>query len=592
MEQDSDSGSIADLQFYPTPQDLAKRAWAKFKNRNIIRLLEPSAGDGALAAVGSDREDRYYSNRRTDIDCCEIDLSKHAALKEHGFNVVGLDFMQFASASAYSHILMNPPFREGVRHVLKAWSLLWNGEIVAIINAESIKNPYSKERQMLVSLIDKHGEVEFIESAFAGPDARRPTEVEVALVYLRKEADYKLDIVGTILEDLRRDSTEDESLAKGFMEHQAVALPASVIENTVLAFNAAVKAMREEVFAEARAGYYAALLGDTMAVRNGDAGKSHKDNSIGQVQKTLMNRYIDLKDRAWSGILRSSNVTSRLSSNAQRHVESEFESIKKLEFTVSNIYGFLCGIVESQGEMQLQMACDIFDKFTLFHSENMVFFKGWKSNDRHRTCGMRLKTTRIVLPGHKTESYSHGLPFETCRMLKDFDLVFAMLDGRREPEYGLNQACSDHFNEIRRGARISSSYFDVRYYPGAGTLHLFPSNKDLIDRLNRLVGKRRQWIPPEGERVSDAFWLQYDQAEKFDKEIRSEVAKAIPSRNYWYSPLDRMFHGSEAEKEAARQIVDTAITTVLERHGINVDFQIGPSSQQPGQHQIPLLEAA
>ena len=35
-------------QFYPTPKALAERAWALFKNRTFTRVLEPSAGDGAL----------------------------------------------------------------------------------------------------------------------------------------------------------------------------------------------------------------------------------------------------------------------------------------------------------------------------------------------------------------------------------------------------------------------------------------------------------------------------------------------------------------------------------------------------------------
>lgn len=586
-ENDSD----VDLQFYPTPKKLAQRAWSKFKNRTFVRVIEPSAGDGALVA-GFNDDDRYYHGRRPEIDCCEIDLTKHAALREQNFNVVGLDFMQMSDAAQYTHCIMNPPFREGVQHVLKAWSLMWDGEIVAIINAETVHNQFSKERQMLGSLIEQYGEVEFIEDAFAGSDARRKTPVEIALVYLRKEADYKLDIVGNLLEELRRDGAGGESLAAGYQEQQAVALPASAIENAVIAFNAAVQSMREEVFAGAKAEYYASLLGDTMAVRNGGTEESSKDNSIKGVQDALAKKYRKLKDRAWSGILRGSNVTSRLSSAAQKRVESEFEEISKLAFNASNIYGFLCGVAESQGAIQIQMALDIFDLFSKYHSDNTVFFKSWKSNDRHRTCGMRLKTTRVVLPGHKTESYHSSLPYESRQMLRDFDKVFALLDSRIEPEYGLERACNDHFGELRRGGRIKSSYFDIRHYPGTGTLHFFPTNKALVDRLNRLVGRARQWLPPEGEKVSEDYWLQFDQAERFDKEIRAEVAKGNVNRHWWYSPIEKMFHGSDSEKAEACEKVDQAITAVLERHGINVDFQIGATAAQQEQRQIPLLEAA
>lgn len=188
-----------DTQFYPTPPALAARAWAKFKNRNFVRILEPQAGNGDLAQARPDW-DRYSG--RPAIDCCEIDISKHALLRAKGLNVVGIDFLRFGNGSFYSHIICYPPFAEGATHVLKSWDILWDGEIVAILNAETVRNPFSQERQRLVRLIEQFGEFEFVEGAFAGPQAQRRTDVEVALVYLRKQADLKRDIIGEVLDEL------------------------------------------------------------------------------------------------------------------------------------------------------------------------------------------------------------------------------------------------------------------------------------------------------------------------------------------------------------------------------------------------------
>lgn len=93
-------------QFYPTPKALAERAWALFKNRSFTRVLEPSAGDGALADARPWNDDRYYRTRPI-IDCCEIDVTKHATLRGKGYNVVGLDFLQFGNASIYSTVILN-----------------------------------------------------------------------------------------------------------------------------------------------------------------------------------------------------------------------------------------------------------------------------------------------------------------------------------------------------------------------------------------------------------------------------------------------------------------------------------------------------
>ena len=568
-------------QFYPTPEKLARKAWATFKNKDFSRVLEPSAGTGDLAKV---HPGRYDSWRRIKIDCCEIDISKHPNLKEEGFTIVGLDFMQFSSAAAYSHILMNPPFAQGAHHVLKAWDILFDGEVVAIINAETIRNPYSKERQMLTRIIEQHGSVEFIEEAFMDPDTKRKTEVEIALVHLVKEANYGKDIVGSIMEDLKRDSMSDAKLAEGYREMNELVLPNSFIENAVLTFNAAVRAMRESVHAEARAQHYSGLIGKTLTEMNGNIPAKEAASTLDFVRTELGNRYDKLKDQAWSNILRSTQVLSKLSSAAQKRLEAEFENIKHLEFSTGNIQGFLLGLVESQGEIQLGMVCDVFDQITRYYTDNTVYYRGWKSNDKHRTCGIRIKGTRFILPGHRADSWRNEPSWDSLQLLRDFDKVFALLDGKQEPDFGLARLFETSFNMLRTSKRMSTDYFDVRYFKGMGTIHFYPRNVKLIDRLNRMVGRHRQWLPPEGESVPEGFWLQYDQAEQLDKEVRAEVAKQRLSG--WQDPFWRLSRGrTDGESSGAEASIDAALASVQDRHGISIGVL-------EAKQQMPLLLAA
>ena len=574
-----------DFQFYPTPESLAQRAWKKFQNQDFVKVLEPSAGEGHLAdACPRD----YYRGHRTRADCIELDVTKHPLLREKGFDVIGLDFLEFDGPGAmYSHVIMNPPFADGAKHVLKAWNMLYDGEIVAILNAETIRNPFSKEREMLVRLVQQHGDVEFIEGAFAADEAERKTDVEVALVYLRKEAPFYADMMGDILDHLKVDETE-AGLAGGFEQRNEIAIPASHIENSVTNFNAAVETMRQSVLSEARARLYLARVGRSMEEMNSDKGQKNAASDLASVQKELHDRYKDLKNRAWTGIVRSTEVLSKLSSAAQKRLEAEFEEIKRLEFTVSNIYGLLAGLMAKRGEIQMQMALDIFDEITRYHSDNAVFYKGWKSNDKHRSCGIRIKMTRFVLPHHKSESWSRGPSWDSMRLLADFDKVFAMLDGELEPAMSLCEVFTSGYDSLRRGSRLSSSYFDVRYYPGIGTIHFFPRDKKLIDRLNRLVGRQRQWLPPEGERVSDQFWLGYEKAESFDKSIRTEARKSV--RNSWDDPLYGLFLRDD-RGELAQKRLSEAIDTVLLQHGIDPVAMLA-SEPAKGQPQLPLLAAA
>lgn len=575
-----------DFQFYPTSESLVKRCWNKFKNTDFIRVLEPSAGNGDLC------EHPWKASWRRGpipIDTCEIDVTRHATLRSKGVNVVGLDFLNFENGACYSHIIMNPPYSCGAKHLLKAWELLWEGEIVCQLNAETIRNPHTRERQMLCRLIDLYGDVEFIPDAYRGEDVEREADVEVALVYLCKRVNITDDVVGNIIGDLRKD-TESEKYGQEYETMQAVAVPASYIENSVLAFKAAVIAMRESVTAEARANYYSALLGVTMAERLGNASSltsGNKSNTVDFVRAQFGSRYDELKDKAWASILRCADIDSRLSSGARNLILSEFEHIKQLEFTVVNIYGFLCGLVENQGNMQVEMACEVFDMFTRYHSENAVWYRGWRSNDAHRTCGMRLKTKRFILPGYSTDSFSRGLEWRANATLKDLDKVLAMMDGKISPEYGLVQAFAERFNDLRNGKRISTSYFDIRYYSGVGTIHFFPTRKDLIDRLNRWVGAHRKWLPEDPAEAHECFWQQYEAAEKYD----SALQNAVNSGNYgWQNPFYYLTSADKNQRDDAHEVVDASLAEIQAKDGLQDIFRIAKQPQQQTQQALlPLV---
>ena len=103
------------------------------------------------------------------------------------FPVVGHDWLSFSGVCYYDAIVMNPPFSNGDEHLLRAWDFLHDGEIVCLLNEETIKNPFTAARKRLAALIEKHGDVEFLGDCFS--NAERKTDVRVAMVYLRKTSD-------------------------------------------------------------------------------------------------------------------------------------------------------------------------------------------------------------------------------------------------------------------------------------------------------------------------------------------------------------------------------------------------------------------
>ena len=125
----------------------------------------------------------------------------------------------------------------------------------------------------------------------------------------------------------------------------------------------------------------------------------------------------------------------------------------------------------------------------------------------------------------------------------------------------------------------------TRTYREAGTIHFFPTRHDLIDRLNRVVGRKRAWLPPVDTMATDAFWNAYDKSEKFDKEVTQEISKQ--KRSWWDNPFDNL--RNEERREAAENQILDAIGTVLERNGIRVDNLLADAT--PAHPQLELLAA-
>lgn len=536
---------MSDWQFYPTPEALARKAWGLFRQpMTITRLLEPSAGRGDLVLLS--KTGGVYG-RPVPVDVIEIDIRHHPMLKERGFSVIGTDFLQSQSLAQYSHIIMNPPFNAGARHVLHAYDNMLQGEIVAILNAETLRNTApSWSRRMLADIIEDCGRVEFVPGAFL--DAERKTAVDVALVHLVKTS-TDTDMVVGWLQDLK---AADEARPAPDFGNQ-LALPRAEVENLVVAYNAAVEAATGAAVAVQKREYYKSLLGKTIYEQAADQGAPMK-----KVHEDIGAAVEDLRSRAWSAVLNRTAIADKLSTKARERLHAEFEDIKRMEFCLSNIGAFVSGILESQGDIQAEMMCDVFDLITKYHSGNRVYYRGWKSNDKHRTAGLKLKSTRFILPMRTV--YSTSLNYESMRVLDDIDKAFCLLDGRRwEGMDGrMSKVEESSGRDLAAGDRLQAEYFEIRFYRGAGTMHFYPRRPDLVDRLNRVVGAQRQWLPPEGERVPKAFWVQYDKAEKYGD---------IKSRD-----VDAAAYEGRADYEEACRALDAQLQARHRKAGIGDPF--------------------
>jgi hypothetical protein len=170
------------LQFYPTPPSLVAKMWSQFESDDFRLVLDPSAGNGDLIEAKTNRI------RKDRIHCIEIDPTRQATLRGKEFQVIDSDFLKHEGGFFYSHILLNPPYNRGAAHVLRAINLLYNGELVALVSASTVRSPRGDDERELAALIEKHnGSVEYQTGAFQTSETERVTGVEIAIIHLKIE---------------------------------------------------------------------------------------------------------------------------------------------------------------------------------------------------------------------------------------------------------------------------------------------------------------------------------------------------------------------------------------------------------------------
>lgn len=116
--------------FFPTPDAVIERMHREAVIKDGSRVLEPSAGMGAIADHIKQLEPDAT------IDVVERYHPFAELLEKKGHRVIGRDFLDLTPVAAYDAVLMNPPFENGqdIEHVRHAFGFLRDGgTLVAIV---------------------------------------------------------------------------------------------------------------------------------------------------------------------------------------------------------------------------------------------------------------------------------------------------------------------------------------------------------------------------------------------------------------------------------------------------------------------------
>lgn len=529
-------GFKSDIQNYSTKKECIDAVNAEF-NQNFTTIKEINDYFDDMADKDETFNCSVYaydsnlSQQIFEIEAVEIDNSLQAILKDKKIKVVGNDFVEYNSCCRYDAIFMNPPFKDGDKHLLKALKMIENGgQCVCILNAETLKNPYSDSRIYLTNLLDRYeADIEYIENAFS--DAENTTDVEIALVYVDiPTKEIELDVFKNLVmgEEYKCDYEDynDTQLATD-----------DIIGNFVKQY---------EFEAKAGAKVIDTFYSMQKYIPNTDGGHSmislsvlgcSDDMGMKSTKFNPVNTYIRLlRDKYWSLLFQSKEMSRLLTQTARDRYLYKIREFRDYDFTFSNIKQLQIELVSHLSTNIDDAILKQFDNFTYKNSmdnaSNVHYFTGWKTNDAF------MINSKVIVPmwGVYNNRYDSSWSlYRASDFLEELEKIFVYLDGGKTEGADISSILHGYnYSNKYNGEKIQSKYFDVEFKK-KGTAHIWFTNAELLKKFNIFGCQKHGWLPNSygRKRYKDMSKEEQEVIKSFEGEKSYE--KTVENPQYYLS---------------------------------------------------------
>lgn len=524
--------------FYPTPQNIIDKMIYNLDFTMFRSILEPSAGKGNIVEALRKKEEshnKYYGNSKYqfDIDCIEADQNLQHILKGKNFRVVYNDFLTYNTMKEYDLIIMNPPFSNGCKHLLKALEMQQRngGAVVCLLNAETLKNPCTNDRQYLQrKLTDYNAKIEFVQDAFL--DAERKTAVEIALVKVQLP---EVQRESFILDGLRKTQKQKEFQAE---------------ESAQLIDSDFFKAIVNQYQLEVEAGIK--LIKEYYAMQPFILSQFGKDEKTGEtIQKggciismtcskdgLSVNEYIKrVRSKYWTALFENKKFIGQLTNNLQRDFYNKVEDLSNYDFSLYNIYQLKIDIqkkvVKGIEDTIIELFDELSNKYSWWDetSKNIHYYNGWKTNQSW------IINKKVIIPlnGYHDLGYSWGgfrpTDYKVIGKLQDIEKCFNYLDGGLTEAVDLEESLkfAEEYGETKD---IQLKYFTVTFYK-KGTCHITFNNDELLKKFNIFGSQHKGWLPPSYGKKVYKDMTEEEKAVVNEFEGEKEYNKVISNKKYY-----------------------------------------------------------
>lgn len=510
-------------EFYPTPPSLIQKMIEGINFDYVETILEPSAGKGDILRELARKDEEFrYSEGKFDVDCIELDPNLRQILKynfsderkqllrhriydiensrvydsqrhrynelsdsqkseiksledelktifKKGIHVIHDDFLTYKPYKQYDVIIMNPPFSNGERHLLKALKIQERGgNIVCLLNAETLRNPFTETRRELLRQLNKYNaQIEYIENAFIPSERRTGVEVALIKVAIEKVQDES---------DIYNRMKEAEEMQDFIPEDETSLEVSEYIKAAVSQFNVEVKAGIELIRQyKAMIPYMSRGFGDESydkepILRLTDSyERGYESVSVNGFLQAVRHKY-------WKALLSNEKFIGKLTSKLQKEYRERVNKLIHYDFTEFNIRTLLA-------EMNTQIKKGIedeivamFDRLTEEHSwypecqKNKHYYDGWKTNKAHKI------DKKVIIPCYGVFDSWDGKPrvYEAKHILEDIERILNFLDGHMTAEVDSWNTLEYYFKNGNT-KNVPMKYYKATFYKkryGSFGLHL------------------------------------------------------------------------------------------------------------------------
>lgn len=528
IEIDSNLRQILKYQFSDDRRNDLRNKQKKIESKYNGTYFEKDWNTKKIKYYNRETGNNEFINDADQFEYSEIETEINNSFFEGGIHIVHDDFLTYENFKKYDLIIMNPPFSNGDRHLLKALEMQQNGgKVVCLLNAETILNPYTPTRKKLVSLLDEYNaNIEYINNAFS--NAERETDVTVALIKVNIPYNDKTE---SIYEKFVKAENYTEPEYEDNMEIE----PTDFLKQIINRYKVEIKSGIELIKTFERMSPYikSDFNGSYSIIKLTD--ESGNNMSINKYVKKVRYKY-------WKTLLSNPQFIGKLTTKLQKEYQEQVNHFAEYDFSEFNIVSLITDMnskIKTGIENEIE---SMYDTLTEEHSwypeckKNKHLYNGWKTNKAWKI------EKKVIVPCYGVFSNWDGSPrtYEAYGKLADIERVLNFFAGDMNIAVDLHSAIDSAFNNgITKN--IKCKLFNVTFYK-KGTMHIVFTCPELIDRYNIYIAKIRKWLPPSYGTTKYENMTEEEKTvvKEFHNGNEKEYANVLMHSNYYLAnPTDK-----------------------------------------------------